>query len=471
MRHREERLDRSVVVLDVGKTLVKLTLWDEGTGTLIRRHTLANRSVETKRHRALDPAHIEAWLETILTEFATLGPVAAIIPVSHGAAAAAIRGDALAHPPIDYEGRVSPETRAAYDVQRDPFWVTGSPALPNGLNLGVQLHQLEEWRALQDGDRLVPWPQYWAWRLSGESASEISSLGCHTDLWAPAMAAASPMSRRRGWSERFAPLRKAGEPVGVLTNGWAARTGIGSRVRVFCGVHDSNAALHGMRGFSEIGGGEATVLSTGTWFVAMRSTSDQVQISSLPEDRDCLVNIDVEGRLVPSSRFMGGKEIERLCGGDSELFFAPQYFASAVSQAVAAGVMVLPAFVPGVGPFPRGHGRWIGTPDTDAVRIGAIALYAALVADTSLDLIGARDRIVLEGRFAHQPAFASALAALRPNDRIFVSHAEHGVAFGALRLAYPHLTAASELREVEPAATDLGDYRERWRRLVAENTP
>jgi len=201
----------------------------------------------------------------------------------------------------------------------------------------------------------------------------------------------------------------------------------------------------------------------------MRSTPDAFEISTLPEDRDCLVNIDVEGRLVPSSRFMGGKEIERLCGGDSEQFFAPQYFANTLSQAVKAGVMILPAFVPGVGPYPRGRGRWIGTPDSDAVRIGAIALYAALVADMSLDLIGARERIVVEGRFAHQPAFVSALATLRPNDRVYVSHAEQGVAFGALRLAYPYLSAPSALTEVEPAATDLADYRDRWRRLAAEN--
>ncbi len=462
-------MDRNAVVLDIGKTLVKLTLWDAETGMLICRRTLANRSVETKRYRALDPAHIEDWLEPTLKEFTTLGPIGAIIPVGHGAAAAVVRDDTLAYPPIDYESRVPPEARAAYETQRDPFWVTGSPPLPNGLNLGAQLYQLESWKALQDGDRLIPWPQYWSWILSGEAASEVSSLGCHTDLWAPALGGPSPMSRRHGWSERFAPSRKANESLGFLTKDWAARTGIGSHARIYCGVHDSNAALHGVRGFPEIGSGEATVLSTGTWFVAMRSTPDAFQISTLPEDRDCLVNVDVAGRLVPSSRFMGGKEIERLCGGDSEQFFMPHYFANALNQAVKADVMILPAFVPGVGPYPKGRGRWIGTPDNAATRVGAIALYAALVADMSLDLIGARDRIVVEGRFAHHPVLMSALATFRPNDRVYVSHAEQGVAFGALRLAYPYLSAPSMLTEVKPMATDLADYRERWRRLAAEN--
>jgi sugar (pentulose or hexulose) kinase len=201
----------------------------------------------------------------------------------------------------------------------------------------------------------------------------------------------------------------------------------------------------------------------------MRSTPDAFQISTLPEDRDCLVNVDVEGRLVPSSRFMGGKEIERLCGGDSEQFFEAKIFGAALSQVVDSGLMILPTFVSGVGPYPRGRGKWIGTPSTDAVRITAIALYAALVADMSLDLIGTRDRIVVEGRFAHQPAFVSALAALRPNDRVYINNADQGVAFGALRLATPHLVPSTPLADVEPAHADLASYRDRWRRLAAEN--
>ena len=27
------------------------------------------------------------------------------------------------------------------------------------------------------------YPQYWAYRLTGVLANEVTSLGCHTDLW------------------------------------------------------------------------------------------------------------------------------------------------------------------------------------------------------------------------------------------------------------------------------------------------
>ena len=68
---------------------------------------------------------------------------------------------------------------------------------------------------------------------------------------------------------------------------------------------------------------------------------------------------------------------------------------------------------------------------------GAIALYAALTADAALDLIGAKLRILIEGRFAQAEVFVRALAGLRPADRIYVSPVENDVSYGALRLLNP----------------------------------
>ena len=64
---------------------------------------------------------------------------------------------------------------------------TGSPALPLGLNLGAQLFYQESLNPtlLARAAIVMPWPQYWSWLLSGVAASEVTSLGCHTDLWNP----------------------------------------------------------------------------------------------------------------------------------------------------------------------------------------------------------------------------------------------------------------------------------------------
>lgn len=458
------------VVLDIGKSLAKLSLW-RADGTLVERRTRANARLDTGAYVALDAEGIEAWMAEVLSEFATLGPVDAIIPVGHGAAAAIIKDGRLACPPIDYEEPLSAADRAAYVEGRDPFAQTGSPSLPDGLNLGAQLHRLEGLHPdLFTGDaQILPWPQFWAWRLSGVAASEATSLGCHSDLWRPLAAEPSEMARRRGWAARFAPLRHAGEALGPISPEWAACTGLSNTTQIHVGLHDSNAALLAARGFGEIADHEATVLSTGTWFVAMRSPAPgaTVDVAALSEDRDCLINVDAYGTPIPSGRFMGGREIELLTGIDSRrIDIAPDQPAlvAAVPAVIAAGAMVLPTMTPGVGPFAHGRGRWTAMPDDPFARRAAVSLYAALVAATTLELVGTRERLLVEGRFAEAEVFVRGLATLRPDLQVFVSNAHNDVSYGALRLLDPDLAPQTALRAVTPLDVDLGDYAARWRR-------
>jgi sugar (pentulose or hexulose) kinase len=342
-----------------------------------------------------------------------------------------------------------------------------------GQNLGAQIAWLQQLRPdlLEGGAQILPWPQYWAWRLSGVAASEVTSLACHSDLWRPQEGAPSALARRRGWAERLAPLARADQVLGGITEEWVRRTGLSPEVKVYCGLHDSNAALLAARGFPEIAGGEATVLSTGTWFVAMRSPGEdaRIDLASLPEARDCLVNVDAYGRVVPSARFMGGREIEILTGLDTRrIDIKPDQPAliAAAAEVATTGARVLPTFAPGVGPFPHHRGRWIEMPTDPAARRAAVALYAALVADASLDLIGARQRILVEGRFAEAQVFVRGLASLRPNDRIYVSNADNDVSYGALRLLDSALKPAAALTRAPPLDLSLSAYRDLWRRDV-----
>ena len=465
------------VVLDLGKTLSKLSLWD-AAGTMLARRTRPNGQVEAKiggeSVRVLDAAGIEAWAAEVLCEFAGLGRVARILPVGHGAAAAIVRDGALAAPPLDYEQAIPAACVAAYLGQRDPFARTGSPALPDGLNLGLQLHFLDQLDpTLLTGNAVIlPWPQYWAWRFSGAAASEVTSLGCHSDLWCPASGTPSALAERRGWAARLAPLRHAGEAIGTISADWAGRTGLPGDVAVHCGLHDSNAALLAARGFAEIADREATVLSTGTWFVAMRTPGKgaHVDLAGLPEARDCLVNVDVHGTPIPSARFMGGREIELLTGIDTRrVDINPDQPAiiAALPGVVAAGAMVLPTLTPGVGPFPGGATRWINRPAESIELRASVCLYAAMVAEASLELIGTKARVLVEGRFGEAQAFVRTLATLRPDLEVLVSNQHNDVSYGALRLVDPMLAPPSALARVQPLDCDLTGYAARWRALAA----
>ncbi len=392
-----------------------------------------------------------------------------IIPVAHGAAFAGIRNGVLAITPPDYEWPIPGAMMASYRTGRDAFAVTGSPAFPAGLNLGSQLHAID---ALFPGAiaeaTLLPYAQYWAWLLSGVAVSEVTSLGCHSDLWSPAAACFSPMARRRGWAERFAPLAVAGDVIGTLLPELAAHTGLSPDVRVYAGLHDSNAALLAARGFAEVAGREATVLSTGTWFVAMRTpgrTRARSISPCLPEARDCLVNVDACGQPVPSARFMGGREIALLgavdrprrdCGGCRGARQRCHGTADACAR-----LRTLP------GPFPSLDMR---TGSILRQHSAAVALYAALMTDAALGLIGACEQLVIEGRFAASDVFTRALAALRPGMAVWCAPGETDASFGALRLIVPELAPPGNLRRIDPLPGDLAAYRAAWRKHLGEIT-
>jgi sugar (pentulose or hexulose) kinase len=456
------------VVLDVGKTVAKLSLWD-ASGTLLDNRTRPNaRVVDFGVYLALDVRGITDWLAATLLDWASQHSVATIIPVGHGAAAAVIRDGRLTCQPIDYENPIPVATRARYDTERDAFLVTGSPALPNGLNLGAQLAWLEEIMpaALAGTAQILPWPQYWAWVLSGVAASEVTSLGTHTDLWNPHTRGPSALAQARGWAQKLAPVRLAHDVLGAIRPEWVARTGLSARTQVLCGIHDSNCALNAMRGFAELQSDDATVVSTGTWFVAMRLCDVQAGSMALPEHRDCLFNVDRHGRLVPSARFMGGREIEILTGSAGRAIDSPAdegRMLAALADIVHDDTMILPTQVPGVGPYPKGRGGWHNEPTDPDARLAAISVYAALTVDTALDLIGACRRIVIEGRFARAALFVRTLASLRRDCPVFVSQAEDGVAFGALRLVQPELRPRSSLQRAAPLGVDLSAYKTAWR--------
>lgn len=454
------------IVIDIGKTLSKVSLWSRD-GVMLDRVTRSNVPVELDGIRRLDAAGIAGFVLDALGRMGS-DSVEYVVPVAHGAGLAALDQGQLLTLPFDYEQPLSPNMLADYRAARAPFAETGSPALPDGLNMGAQAWWLDRLHpATMERATLLPWAQYWAWFLTGEARSEVTSLGCHSDLWNPAKGDFSTLAQRMGWADRFAPMAKAADTVGTLKPDIAARTGLSPQVKVLAGLHDSNAALLAARGFPAIAGNEATVLSTGTWFIAMRSPAAPVDLTALPEARDCLVNVDVAGRPVPSSRFMGGREVELL----GETFDWPSL--DGLAEVLRDDTMVMPSQVSGCGPFPDNIGRWINAPTNPATRRAAVALYLALMADVSLDLIGAADRLLIEGRFAASALFTRALAALRPGMQVFTASAEIDVSFGALRLVLPALAPHIDLCPVQPLDYDLTEYRQLWRNRMQqqETTP
>ena len=451
-------------VIDIGKTTSRLSVFDAGQ-VRWAEETPTPAATTDGRYPAVDVDAIWAWLESALRRAARAHAITAVIPVGHGATAALLDADGrLAAPVMDYEADIPEPLSAAYTAARPTFEETGSPDLPAGLNLGRQLAWLEALGVLDRTATIVPYPQYWAARLCGVAASDVSSLGCHTDLWAPHRADFSSLAVARGWAAKVAPVRPAVAVLGPILPSIATRTGLPERCRVHCGAHDSNAALAAVTAIERRPAGAApVVITTGTWSIAFAPGRPA---DRLDPDRDTLVNVGVDGTLIPSARFMGGREFAAVCGTDP----APATWQD-LSAAIARQAMATPGFTGTGGPFPGHEGRLIGVDPADAAARRAVAhLYLALMWDTMLGLIApgeAEAEVIIEGPAA-TPVLAGLLAALRPSAAVHIAPAGLSPSLGGAILAGHGPGQAMRPEQVTgPAAlSGLAEYRANWRTAI-----
>ncbi len=409
----------ATIVLDIGKTNVKLTLIDSDGKSLAERR-IGNTIVTDGPYPHHDTERIWDWMLSTFRYFSTLATVGAIVPVTHGATAALVEDTGLVLPVLDYEYDVR---HAAYPA-RPSFGESLSPDLPCGLNLGRQLAWLaSEFPAQFSRARhILMYPQYWAWRLSGVAASEVTSLGCHTDLWNPVTQHYSALPDRMGWTAKFPPLQAAWARLGALKPALAQATGLPVSCQIVCGIHDSNASL-----LRYLGAARQTVLSTGTWMIA---ASFGVELDALREDSDMLANTNALGKPVACMRFMGGREFSVLAGSEPQACTDAQ-----LAQLIARGTMALPCFAESGGPFAGRTGTIEGPGPASATERYALAtLYCVLMTDYCLTALGAAGPVVVEGSFCGNPYFAPLLAALRPEQPVSASGDSSGTTAGGWML-------------------------------------
>jgi sugar (pentulose or hexulose) kinase len=455
----------AIAVIDIGKSNAKLALVNRETLAVEKLRTLANTVVQGRPYPHYDVERLWIWLLEGFRLYATTHEIEAISVTTHGACFVLLSGDGLALPVLDYE-YAGPETLSAgYAAVRGPFSETLSPDLPNGLNVGRQLY----WQArtfpeqYSNADALLPYPQYWVWRLTGAEVAEATSLGCHTDMWNPRERRYSSLAEREGWDRLIPRLTHPGDVAGTVRPEIAAAAGLPPNCRVVTGIHDSNASLlpHLLSEAKPF-----AVLSSGTWMIVLAPGGD---LDKLDAARDCLANVDAFGNAVPSARFMAGREYETLAGPASAS-------REALAAVLADQTMALPTFATGTGPFGHQRGRWMRYGSevhpselTPTVRAAAASCYAAFVTETCLTLAGAKGSVIVEGPFARNSAFLGALAGVvgRP---VLARPEATGTTEGAALLALggnarPANTAAEV---VTPLDLPLSPYHDVWRAECAK---
>jgi sugar (pentulose or hexulose) kinase len=452
---------RHIAAIDIGKTNAKLALVDVQTLSEIAVLTRPNivQAGPPWPHYDVD-GHWSFLLDALATFNRDHG-VDAISITTHGACAALLASDGtLAAPILDYEHEYPAEIVADYDAIKPDFAQTGSPKLAGGLNIGAQLHyQFSTDPTLRDRTaQIVTYPQYWGHKLTGVSATDVTSIGCHTDLWSPREGTYSELPKRLGVEGKIAPVRNSKEILGQILPDIAEATGLPVNTQVSVGIHDSNASLY-PHILSQTG--PFSVVSTGTWVIVMSVDGDDAPLDPF---RDTLINVNARGHAVPSARFMGGREYEIIQQGHQSTPTARD-----IADVLTSALMILPSVDPRTGPFQGRHMQWSGGEEPEigtGRRSVALSFYLALMTDTCLALTGAAGPTIVEGPFARNAEFIAMLQAAtgRP---VLTSDAATGTSIGAAML----MGVPAEL--VQPTTTSaakdsqaLRAYVKKWRSNV-----
>ncbi|MBB5574354.1 MULTISPECIES: FGGY-family carbohydrate kinase [Rhizobium] len=449
---------RRIAVLDIGKTNAKVVVLDAQSGAEIAAVRTSNTTLKTGPYPHYDIERLWDFAIGALKDFAAAPGFDAISITTHGASAVLLAEDgSLALPVLDYEHRYPEAVQEAYERLRPPFSETFSPRLSGGLNVGAQIHYQ---KSVFPGEfarvsTILTYPQYWALRLTGVAANEVTSLGCHTDLWNPTTGAYSSLVDTLGIRALMAPIHSAFDALGPLLPAIVTEISLDNPVPVYCGIHDSNASL-----LPHLVENEApfAVVSTGTWVINFAVGGD---LNHLDPARDALANVDAYGRAVPSSRFMGGREFEILASEIGPI--SQETTEETLAAVIEKGIMLLPNVVEGSGPFPGRKMRWIGQADANpAERLAAASLYLALMTDACLGLIGAKGPIFVEGPFALNRAYLAALSSLTESNVVALPGST-GTSQGAALLTGIRPTAVAESLPVRVSLPALQDYRQAWR--------
>lgn len=477
-----------ILILDLGKTHSKVTLVDLAMGSGQVTRTTTNKSAKNKNYCALD---IEAIWDWFLLQLGTLNhtfPVKQIIVTTHGAAAALIgkndEDNELIFPVMDYEVNHLDEIKAQYLKIRPPFSETGSIDLPQGLNLGRQLFWLQhtypkKWKEVNS---ILMLPQYFCWRLSGIAVSEITSLGCHTDLWDLADMKLSSLVYQCNWQHLFPEIKPPGAVLGPIKKSLATRLNLSTHIEILNGIHDSNASLLPYLNTMEK---NCNIISSGTWVVINHMSNHGLNRKKNPTLQNnnktdlhsdlsladgIMFSVDAQGDIVSSLRFMGGREWSIIQEND-----IADCTLSDIQYILTQQIFPLPAFEKS-GPFAQHKGCFYFTNEhveLDNHRRSALAtIYLVLMSQYCLERLNAINSqhthqstdTIVEGVFVKNKIYMQLLQTLNFPERVFYNPEETGTTSGASRLSrYANLWPPVKLDKINlPSLSNFKSYYQSW---------
>ncbi len=296
-----------IAIFDVGKTNKKLFLFDEDYKIVFERSA---RFIETVDEDGFPCENLDSLKLSIfdsLREVFRLKEfnIKAINFASYGASFVYLNQQLRAFAPLYNYLRPYPESlqKMFYDTyggEEEFSFRTASPVL-GSLNSGMQLYRMkyEKPELFKEIKFALHLPQYLSFLISGNICSDITSVGCHTNLWDFQKNSYHYWVKQEGVLEKLAPILSCREVVPASFPGNSYSVGIG--------LHDSSSALIPyLLNFKE----PFILISTGTWCVSLNPFNNE-PLTKEELKNDCLCYMTYDAKPVKASRLFAGNKHEQ----------------------------------------------------------------------------------------------------------------------------------------------------------------
>jgi len=430
-----------IAIFDIGKTNKKFFLIDEYYKIVLERTANFKETVDDDGDPCEDIDLLTNWIKQSLEDILLLKKfdIKALNFSTYGAS--------FVH--IDHDGKVAAPLcnylKAFPDDLKDEFYAkyggesavsreTASPVLGN-LNSGMQLYRIkyrkpELFKNLKYSLHL---PQYLTYLVTGKYYSDITGIGCHTQLWDFVKNDYHTWVYKEGIDKILAPIFPSDNSMTVVHGEHEFQVG--------GGLHDSSSALIPyLASFSE----PFILISTGTWCISLNPFNNN-PLTADELNKDCLCYMEYHGRPVKASRLFAGNEHEQQTKRIAEYFgkpvdhykkvkYNPEYIASHANA---------------------GHKNDAGKLMQQSVfgsrDLSSFASYEEAYHFLLLDIMSQQQastqmviqdtgvkRIFVDGGFGKNAVYMNLLAAAFPHLEVFAASVAQATAIGAALAIHKH---------------------------------
>ncbi len=292
-------------------------------------------------------------------------------------------------------------------------------------------------------------PQYMSFLFSGKYYADITSIGCHTNLWDFTKQQYHNWVNEEGIFVKLAPIVPSTQTVKADIKNVNYQIGVG--------LHDSSSALIPyMVTFKK----PFVLISTGTWCISLNPFNNTA-LTADELNHDCLAYLSYEGRPVKASRIFAGNEHEVEVKRIGKFFSKNDgWYRSVLYDEKIIGRLKVEVKEDDVAAYVVKQSQFVQR-DLASFK-NEIAAYHQLIADivdqqkfsTHLVLKGTSvKKIYVDGGFSNNVIYMKLLAKAFPELEIFSATVAQATALGAalaIHNSWNDLPVAENLVEMKP---------------------